>query len=249
MSTFTRMPNYDIRNDGAGPYAVFYCESCNREFRSQPSLANALTQDLGRQAASGLLRKIPILGKTVADNVIGEDPRYSMKMTPAQVEEAWKQVQPHFRQCPTCERIVCLSDFDTQSGYCQDDSPRTNEIAEARGAQAGAAIKGFASMFGLDKVVEKAADAVQKAGDQMAHCPNCDGLAAAGTKFCPDCGTQMIQPVTQACPNCGADTHGAKFCPECGTKMEPAVKVTTCPACGAADQTGKFCQECGARMS
>lgn len=249
MSNFTRMPNYDIRNDGAGPYAVFYCENCNREYRSQPNLANTFTQDLGRQAASGFLRKIPILGNTVADNVVGEDPRYSLKMTEAMIDAAWKQVQPQFRQCPTCQRIVCLTDFDTQSGFCQEDSPRTNEIAEARGAQAGAAIKGFASMFGLDKIVEKASETVHKANDQMARCPNDGTLAAAGTKFCPECGAQMIQPVTAACPNCGADTHGAKFCPECGTKIEQAPKVTVCPACGAVDQTGKFCQECGAKLA
>ncbi|MEM5775854.1 MAG: HAMP domain-containing sensor histidine kinase, partial [Anaerolineaceae bacterium] len=144
MANFTHMPNYDIRNDGAGPYAVFYCESCSREFRSQPDIAGSIKQDLGRSAVSGLLRKVPLVGNAVADNVVGEDPRYSYKMTPQQIDAAWQQAQVHFRQCPTCQRIVCLSDFDTQSGFCQDDSPRTGEIAEARGAQAGAAIKGFA---------------------------------------------------------------------------------------------------------
>lgn len=249
MSTFTRMPNYDIRNDGAGPYAVFYCESCNREYRSQPNLANTFTQDLGRQAASGFLRKVPVLGRAVAENVVGDDPRYSLKMTEAQIESAWKQVQPQFRQCPTCQKIVCLSDFDTQSGFCQEDSPRTNEIAEARGAQAGAAVKGFASMLGLDKVINQASNVVQKADDQMARCPNDGTLAAAGTKFCPECGSQMIQPVAATCPNCGAETHGAKFCPECGAKIEQPPKLTVCPACGAKDQTGKFCQECGAKLA
>jgi len=33
MASFTHKPNYDVRNDGAGPFAVFYCESCGREFR------------------------------------------------------------------------------------------------------------------------------------------------------------------------------------------------------------------------
>ena len=168
MATFTRMPNYDIRNDGAGPYAVFYCETCGREFRSQPDIAGSIKQDLGRSAVSGLLRKVPLVGNAVADNVVGEDPRYSYKMTPQQIDSAWQQVQVHFRQCPTCQRVVCLSDFDTQSGYCQEDTPRTNEIAEARGAQAGAAIKGFAAAFGLDKAldgVSKAAEAASRQDD------------------------------------------------------------------------------------
>ena len=32
------MPRYDVRNDGIGPYAVFYCDICSREFRSQPDV-------------------------------------------------------------------------------------------------------------------------------------------------------------------------------------------------------------------
>ncbi len=185
MSSFSRMPRYDVRNDGAGPYGVFYCDSCEREFRSQPDVINTVAQDFGKQALGGLLRKVPLVGNTVANNVTGEDPRYSYKLTPAQLESAWKQVQVHFRECPTCGRVVCLSDFDTQSGYCNEDSPRTNEISEARGEQAGAAIKGFASAFGLGDVVKKvsqAAETAKQAATQLARCPNDGTLAPAGTK-------------------------------------------------------------------
>ena len=73
MPTFSRMPRYDIRNDGAGPYAIFYCDSCGREFRSQPDLATTVKQDLGRSALGGFLRKVPLVGDSVADNVVGED--------------------------------------------------------------------------------------------------------------------------------------------------------------------------------
>ena len=48
MPTFSRMPRYDIRNDGAGPYAIFYCDMCGREFRSQPDFVNTVKQDLGK---------------------------------------------------------------------------------------------------------------------------------------------------------------------------------------------------------
>ena len=249
MATYTHMPNYDIRNDGAGPYAVFYCDVCNREFRSQPDIAGSIKQDIGRSAVSSLLRKVPLVGSSVADNVVGEDPRYSYKMTPAQIDSAWQQVQVHFRECPTCQRIVCLSDFDTQSGFCQEDSPRTDEIAESRGAQAGAAIKGFAAAFGLGNVLDnvpKAAEAASRGMEGMAHCPKDGTLAAPGTKFCPECGTPMVsrprpsapsaapKPAAKVlpqlrqkngsrapgnCPNCGAPVKGAKFCPECGTKI------------------------------
>lgn len=250
MADFSRMPRYDIRNDGAGPYAIFYCDECGREFRSQPDIAATVTKDIGRQAASGLLRKIPLLGNSVADSVVGEDPRYSYKLNPAQLESAWKQVQVHFRECPTCNRIVCLTDFDSQTGFCREDSPRSSEIAESQGAQAGAAIKGFAAAFGLDKVVNtvnQAVDNTQKAMDQMARCPNDGTLAAPGTKFCPECGTAMLQPAAATCPSCGAETMGAKFCPNCGTRIE-AARPTACPKCGTPANGAKFCPECGTKI-
>lgn len=251
MAEFSRMPNYDIRNDGIGPYAVFYCETCNREFRSQPNTAGAIAQDLGKQALGGLLRRVPLVGNAVADNVTGEDPRYSMSLTPAQVETAWKQAQVHFRECPTCSRIVCLSDFDTQTGFCTEDSPRTSEISEARGEQAGAAIKGFAAALGLGDVVKKVSESVetaQKAAAQAARCPKDGTLAPAGTKFCPECGSPMLQPEAVRCPKCGAETHGAKFCPECGTKIEARPALAHCPSCGAETKGAKFCPECGTKL-
>lgn len=252
MSPFSRMPRYDIRNDGAGPYAIFYCDTCNREFRSQPDVAGAITQDLGRSAVSGLLRKVPLVGNTVADNVVGEDPRYTYKMNQGQLESAWKQVQQHFHECPTCQRIVCLSDFDVKSGYCNEDSPRTNEIAEARGEQAGAALKGIANAFGLGGVMQQvgqAAQSAERASTQLAHCPSDGTLAAPGTKFCPECGAAMIQPAVVKCPKCGADTQGGKFCPNCGAKVEQApAAAAVCPSCGAETKGGKFCPECGAKL-
>ena len=252
MASFSHMPRYEIRNDGYGPYAIFYCDSCSREFRSQPDVTNTIKQDLGRQAVGGFLRKVPLIGNTVAENVTGEDPRYSYKMTPAQIESAWKQVQVHFRECPTCQRIVCLSDFDSQSGFCNDDTPRTEEIAEARGSQAGAAFKGFASAFGLGEVIKKAEEAAKAATTGSARCPQDGTLAPAGTKFCPECGSPMVQPAPPAadsCPSCGAEVHGAKFCPECGTKIERAPVLTHCPSCGAETKGAKFCAECGTKLT
>ena len=48
MASFTHKPNYDVRNDGTGPFAVFYCESCGREFRwlavtSSPNIITDVT--------------------------------------------------------------------------------------------------------------------------------------------------------------------------------------------------------------
>ncbi len=251
MGNFSRIPRYDIRNDGYGPYAIFYCDSCSREFRSRPDVGAAVTQDLGRAAMGGLLRKVPLIGGAVAQNVVGEDPRYTLKMSQAQIENAWKQVQENFRECPTCTRIVCLSDFDAQSGFCNEDTPRTQEISEARGAQAGAALKGFADAFGLGDAIKKVSETAKQAASaaqNAARCPKDGTIAPAGTKFCPECGSPMVQPAADRCPSCGAEVKGAKFCPECGAKIERAPVVTNCPNCGAETKGAKFCPECGTKL-
>jgi len=248
MSTRTRMPRYDVRNDGIGPYAVFYCDKCNREFRSQPQIAATIAKDIGRQAAGGLLRSIPLVGGAVA-NRVAEDPRYTYSLTPQQLEAAWKEVQVNFRQCPTCQLVVCLSDFDTQSGFCTEDSPRRAEIAQAQAQQVGGVLKGIADVFGVGEAIRGAAQAAKTATASMARCPQDGTLAPAGTKFCPECGSPMVQPVADVCPKCGAELHGAKFCPQCGTKIERAPAApTTCPNCGKETKGAKFCPECGTKV-
>ncbi len=248
----TRMPRYDVRNDGVGPYAIFYCDKCSREYRSTPDVGGQIAQNIGKQAMGGFLRNIPLVGNAVADNVTGQDPRYIYSLTPQQLEAHWQQVKENFHVCPTCNLFVCGADWDPQSGTCNEDSPRRNEIAQAQAEQAGSMVKGFAAAFGLDKAVDKVADATRKMQASMARCPKDGTLAKPGTKFCPECGTAMIQPTVASvkCSNCGADTKGAKFCPECGTKVEQpvvAVAPTNCRNCGAELKGAKFCPECGTK--
>src|SRR5438128_3379537 len=97
-----RMARHDVRNDGVGPYAIFYCDRCNREYRSQPDVGNTITKDVGRSLLGGFLRNVPLVGDAVADGVVGEDPRYINSLTAQQVAGAWKQVEQYFRECPKC---------------------------------------------------------------------------------------------------------------------------------------------------
>lgn len=246
MAEPSKMPRYTVQNDGVGPYAVFYCDVCGREYRSTPDVVSTVTKDIGRETMSGFLRNIPLVGNAAANSVAGQDPRYTYSLTPQQLDKAWAQMKDRFRECPTCRQIVCLSDFDEQSGYCKEDSPRRNEIDEAQAEQAGRMVKGFAAAFGLDQVVKNAAEAAKTAATQVARCPKDGTVAAAGTKFCPECGTPMIQPSAAVCPKCGQPTMGAKFCPNCGTKLEQA--PTKCPNCGADAKGAKFCPECGTKL-
>ena len=48
------------------------------------------------------------------------------------------------------------------------------------------------------------------------YCPECKQEYEG--KFCPECGTKLIERVVKICPNCGVEREG-KFCPECGTKL------------------------------
>jgi len=247
MPTPTRMARYDIRNDGAGPYGVFYCDKCGREYRSQPDIAGTIATDVGRQAMGGVLRNVPIFGRAVADSVAGQDPRYTVTLTPQQLEGAWKQVQQYFRECSTCHQIVCLSDFDEQSGMCKEDSPRRAEIAQAEAEQVAGTMKGIAGVLGLSGAFSRASEAAKTASTMTARCPKDGTLAPPGTKFCPQCGSPMVQPEADPCPQCGAETHGAKFCPQCGTKIE-RVAAGVCPNCGAETKGAKFCPECGTKL-
>ncbi len=239
-----RMPRYEVRNDGSGPYAIFYCDECSREFRSLPDIKRTIAKDIGRQTMGGFLRNIPLVGNAAADSML-EDPRNSYELTPEQLAAAWAQMEDRFGECPTCNKVVCLSCFDTQSGYCNDCTPRRGEIARAQAEQAGGVLRGLASAFGLGEAMQSAAQAAESAKSQMARCPKDGTLAQPGTKFCPNCGTAMVQPAASACPKCGAETHGAKFCPECGTKLEQA--AGKCKSCGAELKGAKFCPECGTK--
>ena len=249
MPTPSRMTRYDVRNDGVGPYAIFYCESCDREFRSQPDVSGQIAQNVGKKALGGLLRNVPLVGNALSNSSTRDDPRYSYHLSDQQLQNVWSQVSKHFRECPTCNRVVCLSDFDETSGFCKEDSPRKDEIAAAQGEQAGAALMGIASAFGLGDAVKKASQAAKQATGQLARCPKDGTVAAAGTKFCPECGSPMVQPAATLCPKCGTDAHGAKFCPNCGTKIEaPAPASTICPSCGAETKGARFCPNCGTKQ-
>ena len=78
------------------------------------------------------------------------------------------------------------------------------------------------------------------------YCPNCkqefDG------KFCPECGTKLIEKTTRMCPNCKVEVE-SKFCPECGAKTVEVVEkmVKMCPNCKVETES-KFCPECGAKI-
>ncbi len=103
----------------------------------------------------------------------------------------------------------------------------TGATAEAAKAQQAAqAWKGIADVFGVTGAIQKGmAQATEQAAAGQARCPTDGTKAPAGTRFCPNCGTQMTQPAAAApsasggtCASCGTQLEaGTKFCPNCGT--------------------------------
>ncbi len=221
-----RMPRYDVRNDGVGPYATFYCDVCRREFRSTPSIGDTIAKDVGRSALGGLLRNIPVVGWDIADNM--QDSRYSAHMSGQQLDGAWQQIQQNFHECPTCGKVVCAGDWDALGNSCIEDSPRRAEIARAQAEQAAGLVQGFASAFGLGGALQDAGQAARAAAAAMPRCGQCGTVVGQGVKFCPQCGGAVIQPggasastsspQPTSCPNCGSPVAG-KFCGACGSKV------------------------------
>ncbi|HUR16107.1 MAG TPA: zinc ribbon domain-containing protein [Candidatus Limnocylindrales bacterium] len=244
-----RMPRYDVSNDGMGPYAIFYCDRDGREYRSTPNIATTVKENVTRGALGGFLRNVPILGDQAANQV--DNDRYRTDMSADELNSAWNATKQYFRSCPTCSQIVCVPDFDEPTGFCKEDSPRRAEVEAAQAQQSAAALKGLADVFGISGAIKggmAAAQAQSEAG--MATCPKDGTKAAAGTGFCPNCGSVMTQPApvaqasTSACPSCGtAMAAGVKFCPNCGT---PAAQPKACASCGTEMAAGvKFCPNCG----
>ena len=226
----TRKAPYSVYNDGTGPYAMFTCESCGRDYRAQPILVEEVTQTITKSAFGGLLRNIPIVGNAAANQVDGD--RYRNTLTNDELEKAWAEVKVNFAECQSCRRVVCIPDFDMASGFCKEDSPRSEELQARDAQQAGAAAAGFmsgiANAFGIPDAMKAAAAQQAAAGvaaapapaaapgaAPAAACASCGGTLATGAKFCANCGTPV--PSKAFCTGCGKElASGAKFCANCG---------------------------------
>ena len=226
----TRKAPYSVNNDGTGPYAMFTCESCGRDYRAQPVLVEEVKETVAKSAFGGLLRNIPLVGNAAANQV--DDDRYRNTLTNDELEKAWAEVKVNFAECQSCRRIVCIPDFDMASGFCKEDSPRSEELQARDAQQAGAAAASFfggiANAFGIPDAMKAAAaqpPAAQPpagvppggapAAAAAAACVSSGGALAAGAKFCANCGTPV--PTKTFCTGCGKElAPGAKFCANCG---------------------------------
>lgn len=251
MTAPTRMPRYNFSNDGMGPYAIFFCDRCSREYRSNPAIATTVKDSVTRGALGGFLRNVPIVGNAAANQI--ENDRYRSSMSAEELQSAWGQVSQYFRECPTCHQIMCIPDFDEVTGFCNEDSPRAAEVKAAQAQQAAAALKGVADAFGISGAISRGVAQAQT----NAAAPGAAGGPPPGPPSGPPSGgmppemrAAMVAGAMNAaagmtpCTNCGAMLAvGAKFCANCGT---PVAQARNCANCGTELAAGaKFCANCG----
>jgi membrane protease subunit (stomatin/prohibitin family) len=82
---------------------------------------------------------------------------------------------------------------------------------------------------------------------QKMVCPKCQSQIDATSRYCPQCGHQII--IENKCPHCGKNLPAkAQFCMFCGARVEK-IKAT-CPHCGAEILPGSiFCNNCGKKIN
>ena len=79
-------------------------------------------------------------------------------------------------------------------------------------------------------------------------CENCGNVVSLDTKYCPDCGKELIIAIDpDICYSCGEKlVKGKAFCANCGSPVKKVKMIVNCKHCGADLIFGKkFCVECG----
>ncbi len=77
---------------------------------------------------------------------------------------------------------------------------------------------------------------------EMLQCPKCHNEVPVGSRFCQNCGTQLV--IQNKCPECRTELPAeAKFCSSCGHRLGESL---VCPHCETKLPPGtKFCTNCG----
>ncbi|PWB53474.1 MAG: zinc ribbon domain-containing protein [Anaerolineales bacterium] len=235
---FTR--NYEDLSTNQGFQYEFKCDRCGTGYRTrfQPSVLGT--------AASALSTASNIFGGFLNSlSNAGENMR-SASWEKAHDEaflKAVEEIKPDFIQCPRCTSWVCKKTcWNEKRGLCKQCAPDLGvEMAAAQASRTTEEIWAHSKVAEEDLAMMK--EEAWREGVR-ATCPSCGKPLPGKTKFCPECGAEVLADIK--CAQCGAKlAANAKFCPECGAKVEIELK---CSGCGAKLAPGtKFCPECGAK--
>jgi membrane protease subunit (stomatin/prohibitin family) len=81
-----------------------------------------------------------------------------------------------------------------------------------------------------------------------AVCPECRSGVPTDSKFCPQCGHQLV--IFTQCSRCGKNlAPNSKFCSRCGLGVESAPSKNLCKNCGAENLSESiYCNDCGEKL-
>ncbi len=237
---FTR--NYEDLSNNQGFQFEFKCDRCGSGYRTRFQASALGTAATALNTASNLFGGLFGGMSNVSENV--RSATWEKAHDDAFLK-AIEEVKADFIQCPRCTSWVCRKNcWNEKRGLCKQCAPDLGvEMAAAQASRTTEEIWAHSKVAEEDLAMMK--EAAWREGVR-ATCPNCGKPLPAKTKFCPECGAEIL--VELKCAKCGAKlAAGTKFCPECGARVEAEL---ICVGCGAKlDPGAKFCPECGQKVA
>ena len=163
---------------------------------------------------------------TAARNALGDDfQRLGLELTTFQISAI---TPPEEVQQRIDERsgMAALGDMRTYTQFRTAQAIGDAARNPGAGGDAAATGVGLGAGLGMGQAMAQAMrDAFTEpqgagvAAPATMTCSNCQATIPAGSKFCPNCGTQL-QAATVTCPKCSnQNPAGAKFCTNCGSAL------------------------------
>lgn len=205
--------NYSDLSTDKGFQFEFNCDRCGTGYRTRFRASTLGTVSSALDTAGSLFGGI--LGQA-AD--LGERARSAgwEKAHDNAFEQAMEELKSDFVQCPRCSSWVCRkSCWNTSKGLCKECAPDLGvEMAAAQASRTVEEVWAHSKVAEEDRSMLK--DENWRAGVR-ATCPKCNAPLQKNSKFCPECGTKILDK--KHCTECGAElAAGVKFCAECGHK-------------------------------
>ncbi len=204
--------NYNDLCKDDGFQFEFYCEHCQNTFRSEFKRYNtgAVAGVLSTAASlfGGILGKASEIGDRVRD-------AGWQKARDEAFDEASEEVFAKFKQCPRCNKIVCVERcWNEKRGLCKECAPDLGvEMSAAQASRSVEEVWAHAAMAEEDKRLGKE----HWRETIVATCPECGAPQETNARFCASCGAKLKSD--EKCANCGEKlAPNALFCPACGTK-------------------------------
>ncbi len=236
---FTR--NYSDLSTNQGFQFEFKCDRCGTGYRTRFQASIVVT-------ASTALNTVSNIFGGVFNNLSNASESVKSASWEKAHDDAFlkavEEIKPDFIQCPRCTDWVCLKTcWNEKRGLCKQCAPDLGvEMAAAQASRTTEEIWAHSKVAEEDLTMMK--EEAWREGVR-ATCPSCGKPLPGKTKFCPECGAEIIVDIK--CAQCGAKVSaGAKFCPECGAKIE---NEQHCSNCGTKLAAGaKFCPDCGQKV-